>query len=224
MDRRHDDPAAIRETRVVHEVHRRATSLLADVTGRPAAPPEAAELRDFVVATLRHHHHCEDADLWPLLQSTAPLLTEALGALSVEHARLDEQLDQLQGVSIGDGADPARARARAVAVRDLVHGHLAGEEPVLFPALWRYVSAPVWDGFSVRAVASTPPESTPLLVAFLHEVGAPEDLASIFRHLPPPARELLPAKREEGRTILAALRRQPAGATAATTRRPGAPA
>lgn len=66
---------AVTETRVIHEMHRRATSLLASVT-RPS--PEASELRDVVIATLEHHHSREDEDLWPMLVERAPHLRSEL--------------------------------------------------------------------------------------------------------------------------------------------------
>ena len=64
------DSAGSRETRVIHDVHRRATSTLADLWASPCAPAaDVAEFRDFVVAMLEHHHTSEDEDLWPLLIS-----------------------------------------------------------------------------------------------------------------------------------------------------------
>src|SRR3546814_15720004 len=66
---RHPDPPSVVETKVVHDAHRRATSLLADLTGAGNTAPITAvvELRDLVVGMLRHHHGSEDGDLWPLL-------------------------------------------------------------------------------------------------------------------------------------------------------------
>src|SRR3546814_14198127 len=66
---RHPDPPSVVETKVVHDAHRRATSLLADLTGAGNTAPISAvvELRDLVVGMLRHHHGSEDGDLWPML-------------------------------------------------------------------------------------------------------------------------------------------------------------
>jgi hypothetical protein len=59
---------------VVHDAHRRATSLLADAIARDEAPHDAVTaLRDLVVAMLRHHHESEDEDLWPSPRGTDPL-------------------------------------------------------------------------------------------------------------------------------------------------------
>jgi hypothetical protein len=131
-----DDQHAVVETRIIHDVHRRATSMLVDAAARRAPVQALAELRDFVVPTLRHHHRSEDTDLWPLLASLAPGLSGGLDRLSREHRELDATLDALASVPIGPDADMASLRNHAVAVRDLVHHHLANEEPILLPR-WR---------------------------------------------------------------------------------------
>jgi hemerythrin-like domain-containing protein len=215
-----DDHPGVIETRIVHDVHRRATSLLTDAVGAPSAPIRlVAELRDFVVATLHHHHACEDSDLWPLLGSAAPDLTRDLWTLTEEHERLQHQLDTLQRIPIDHEADRARCIEPAGELRDLVHEHLAHEEPLLFPALRRNVSLRAWSEFSARTVASSPPEGTHLLVAMLHEAGTNDELDIIFRHLPPPARDLLPAKLADGRAALAMI--EPLRAAVGLRRTPG---
>jgi hemerythrin-like domain-containing protein len=152
MDR-HDSPG-VRETRVVHEVHRRASTLLVDVLERPVPPVAAADFCDFVVAMLEHHHASEDQDLWPMLAARAPHLEGALRDLTGEHDQLQAGLDHLgalrigarpvDGVEAAEGPDIALARDRARAVTALLHDHLAHEEPVLFPALDRHVTDKDW--------------------------------------------------------------------------------
>jgi hemerythrin-like domain-containing protein len=205
MTRPLDETPAVRETSVVHDVHRRATSLLAEVLDRPsAAELPATELRDFVVATLRHHHQSEDGNLWPIITTNAPELEDALRAMTEEHGQLDASLDALEAAAIAD-ADRIVARDRAVVVRDLVHGHLSHEEPILFPALRRAVSESAWEDFSIRTVASAPSEGKHLLVALLDDVGSAPDVELVLRHVPIAARALLPVAREQGRESLAAL-------------------
>jgi hypothetical protein len=52
----HPEPLAVTEMKLIHDVHRAATSLLTDSAARPgASPAELGELRDFVVAALHHH-------------------------------------------------------------------------------------------------------------------------------------------------------------------------
>lgn len=208
------DPPSVVETRTVHDVHRRATTLLAGALEAPVPPPpdDLAALRDMVVSVLRHHHTSEDTDLWPQLVASDPALTQPLNLLTEEHHRLDEGLDRL---AVARFDDEPGARDPAVAVRDLVHEHLDHEEPILFPALRRTMSDTAWDAFSARVVASAPPTGTELLVALLHEVATPEEVALTFRHLPPPAQAALPDVRAAGAQVLASVRRDAAvrGAT-----------
>ncbi|MEU3616424.1 hypothetical protein ABZ725_29550 [Streptomyces sp. NPDC006872] len=58
--------AAVVETRLLHKMHRAATSLLTEAAQSSAAPAAALEeLRDFLVAAPRHWHESEDDVLWP---------------------------------------------------------------------------------------------------------------------------------------------------------------
>ncbi len=223
-----DESPAVAETRLVHEVHRRATALLADVLARPAGAvddtvddtlADTAELRDFVVAMLHHHHRSEDAALWPLLLSAAPELVEPLRALSAEHEHLDTALDALHALPISAATRDAAAE-RAAVVRDLVHEHLAHEEPVLFPALRAHVTDAAWTAFSAQTVATAPPEGTHLMVALLCDVGTSADVELIFQHLPPAARAAIPSQRAEGARAIAQLQGQrPASGYGALARR-----
>jgi hypothetical protein len=198
---------AVVETRLMHGVHRRATSVLADAAGRDGVPDAPlAELRRFVVGTLRHHHESEDHRLWPLLTADAPHLTAALAVLTREHEQLDLALDALDAVPIR-GAGRGSVHAPAAAVRDLVHDHLVHEEPILFPALRAHVSAAAWVEFSRDVVASAPVEGGYLMFGFLDAVGPAEDVELVVDTLPGPARELVPAMREDARSTLDALGR-----------------
>jgi hemerythrin-like domain-containing protein len=200
MTSRDPDVPAVVETRLVHDTQRRATSLLAVDSEAPVGDPRAvAELRDFVVAFLDHHHRVEDRDLWPILTARAPHLTDALFALSGEHELLDAALEELRAVPIDGSAGPAQA------VRDLVHAHLSHEEPLLFPALEANLSDDDWAAFSRRTVASSPAVGTHLLIELLHVVGTAREVELLLRHLPPEAQELVPTLRDQGRATLEAL-------------------
>ncbi|MGW1887586.1 hemerythrin domain-containing protein [Streptomyces sp. NPDC001970] len=230
-----ENPPAVIETRLVHEVHRVATTLLAEAAVRPSMPLGAlAQLRDFLVVNLRHHHETEDEDLWPRIVAAAPATEHALDALSEEHERLDAALDLLAAVAVsgdevevevgageavgtgrgstgvGDGGvvDGVRAALRdaAVAVRDTVHDHLAREEPILFPALRDHVSPAEWEDFSRRVIATTPPVAGHLMVGFLGEVGTPAEVELVLAGLPEPVRSLLPAMRLQAMDDLRILR------------------
>ncbi|MFF7212979.1 hemerythrin domain-containing protein [Streptomyces sp. NPDC008238] len=203
------EPMAVIETRLAHEVHRVGTALLAEAALRPSAPlGDLAQLRDFLVVNLRHHHETEDEDLWPRIVATAPATAIALKELSAEHDQLDEALDRLAAVALGDDADGARTALHeaAVAVRDTVHAHLAHEEPVLFPALREHVTPEYWADFSQRVIATTPPVAGHLMIGLLDEVGTPEEVGLMLAALPEPVRPLLPAMRAQAADDLRTLR------------------
>ena len=209
MTTKHDDqhPGVI-ETQTVHDVHRRATSLLAEATAH--APIDAlTEFRRFVIGMLRHHHHSEDTDLWPLLTDASPGLSAALDGLSQEHQLLDGALDELGDSALDEEGSRDQLRGSATDLRDLVHEHLSHEEPILLPALAEHISEPTWDQFSQRTVATSPPDGNHLMVALLDEVGTPEQVELVLRHVPPAAREQLPAMRARGSQALVVLRHRP---------------
>ncbi|MFJ9711859.1 hemerythrin domain-containing protein [Streptomyces sp. NPDC101234] len=207
------DPMAVVETRLAHDVHRAATSLLAEAAANRSVPLGAlTRLRDFLVANIRHHHETEDGDLWPQILAVAPSAARALDVLSEEHERLDSALDALDAVVMNEGdsgaADQVRdaLRAAAVEVRDTVHDHLTHEEPFLLPALRDHISPAAWEDFSQRVIATTPPVGGHLMIGFLDEVGKPDDVETMLAALPEPVRPLLPAMRLQAAQDLRVLR------------------
>ena len=197
MTYRTDEDEAVIETRVVHDTHRRATTLLSDVTATGGAPADAVgSLHGLVVPMLRHHHESEDGDLWPTIVEAAPSLAGRLDALSREHDTLDEALSRMAAT-----LTPVTAGE----VRGLVHEHLDHEEPILFPALRAHVTTADWDAFSERTVATAPQEGIELMVALFFEVAPAADVEVLLRHLPPEAQAGIPAMRAAGDRILAAL-------------------
>ncbi|MFG6193427.1 hemerythrin domain-containing protein [Nonomuraea sp. JJY05] len=200
------EAVAVTETRLIHAFHRRATTLLSEAALRPAVPLAAlAELREFLVRNLRHHHETEDHQLWPMIAAVAPEAAERFAVLSEEHDDLDIALDALGAVPIGEDGDRPGLRRAAEAVRDLVHRHLEHEEPLLFPALREHVSPDEWAAFSRATVATSPTEAAHLIVGFLDEVGTPEEVALVLAGLPEPAQQFVPAMREQARASLAVL-------------------
>ncbi|WP_392870346.1 hemerythrin domain-containing protein [Streptomyces sp. LN499] len=208
-----NESTAVIETRLAHGVHRVATTLLAEAAVRPSVPLSAlAQLRDFLVVNLRHHHETEDDDLWPRIVAAAPATAHELDALTEEHERLDAALDRLAATDLGhgEGATSEGIRAAlhdaAVAVRDTVHDHLTHEEPILFPALRDHVSPAEWKDFAQRVISTTPPVAGHLMVGFLDEVGTPAEVELVLAGLPEPVRPLLPAMRAQAADDLKILR------------------
>src|SRR5271165_3048032 len=98
--------AALLDTRLAHDVFRRATSLLAAAAESNRVPDgPLEELRDFVVAEVRYHHDSEDRLVWPLLEAANPTATAALTGLSAEHQDLACGLELLARVTVGPGGD-----------------------------------------------------------------------------------------------------------------------
>ncbi|MCX5317176.1 hemerythrin domain-containing protein [Streptomyces sp. NBC_00154] len=208
-----NESTAVIETRLAHGVHRVATTLLAEAAVRPSVPLSAlAQLRNFLVVNLRHHHETEDDDLWPRIVAAAPATAHELDALTEEHERLDAALDRLAATDLGhgEGATSEGIRAAlhdaAVAVRDTVHDHLTHEEPILFPALRDHVSPAEWKDFAQRVISTTPPVAGHLMVGFLDEVGTPAEVELVLAGLPEPVRPLLPAMRTQATDDLKILR------------------
>ncbi|MEU6202748.1 hemerythrin domain-containing protein [Micromonospora musae] len=202
------EPRSVIETRLTHGTHRQATTLLAEAAARPEADlANLTELRDFLVATLRHHHESEDDDLWPMIEAVAPGTSEPLKALSDEHDALDAALDALEAAPVPAEGDRRELAAAATAVRDLVHTHLAHEEPLLFPALREHVSPEAWEAFALKVIATTPPAGASLIVGFFDEVGTPEEVALILSALPAPAQDAIPAMRAYSTAVIASLRK-----------------
>ncbi|MEU8836960.1 hemerythrin domain-containing protein [Streptomyces sp900116325] len=208
-----NESTAVIETRLAHGVHRVATTLLAEAAVRPSVPLSAlAQLRDFLVVNLRHHHETEDDDLWPRIVAAAPATAHELGALTEEHERLDAALDRLAATNLGHGEGPTSEGIRAalhdaaVAVRDTVHDHLTHEEPILFPALRDHISPAEWKDFAQRVISTTPPVAGHLMVGFLDEVGTPAEVELVLAGLPEPVHPLLPAMRTQAADDLKILR------------------
>ncbi|MER7682506.1 hemerythrin domain-containing protein [Streptomyces sp. NPDC096934] len=208
-----NEPMSIVETRLVHDTHRVGTTLLADAALRPEVPLEAlAQLRDFIVENLRHHHESEDHDLWPRILAVAPAAAQGLNELSGEHEELEAALGWLAAISLGDRrtGDTRAVRTElheaAAVVRDTVHEHLSHEEPFLFPALRDHVSSDQWEEFSQQVLATTPTVAAHLAIGFFDEVGTPEEVDALLVNMPEPVRQLIPAIRQQAAHDLRVLR------------------
>ncbi|MFE3033812.1 hemerythrin domain-containing protein [Streptomyces canus] len=198
--------AAVAETRLLHKMHRAATSLLAEAAQQDTAPTTAlAELRDFLVAALRHHHESEDDVLWPQLTAADPATAAGLADLAAEHDALDAALDALAAAPVRDADERTALVDAAVAVRDLVHAHLEHEEPVLFPALTTHMSDEAWAEFSRTVIASAPPVGAHLNIGFFEQVDTPGELAAVTANLPQAALRVVPAMREQAKATLNSL-------------------
>ncbi|MCD0485007.1 hemerythrin domain-containing protein [Streptacidiphilus sp. ASG 303] len=213
------EPMSVLETRLAHGVHRAATTLLAEAAADPSVPLNAlAQLRDFLVANLHHHHETEDHDLWPQIIAAVPAVADSMNELTGEHEQLDGALDRLSAVALdggtADGAATAGSAAEvraeledaAAVVRDIIHSHLSHEEPILLPALREHISPAQWNDFSQKVIATSPTVAGHLMVGFLDQVGTPEEVGLMLSALPAPVQELMPMMRQQAAQDLLVLR------------------
>jgi hemerythrin-like domain-containing protein len=194
------EPVSVLQTQLVHNIHRRGTTMLVEAAANPAVPAEAlATLREFLVSNLHHHHELEDHDLWPLINAADPDAALGMTELTGEHNILDEALETLLHAEI---ADRESFTGAAEVVRDVVHRHLVDEEPVLFPALRDKLPAQAWDGFARHVAATSPTGNRHLLIGFIELVGTREQVELMLSALPA---TVLSALRDEAKVTFEAL-------------------
>ncbi|NMO55653.1 hemerythrin domain-containing protein [Actinoplanes sp. TBRC 11911] len=194
------EPLSVLQTQLVHNVHRRATTMLVEAAADPAVPVGAlATLREFLVSNLHHHHETEDNDLWPLIKEADPEAALRMTELTGEHNILDEALETLLRADLNDREFFTGA---AEAVRDVVHRHLVDEEPVLLPALRDHLSPEAWNGFAAHVAATAPTAHRHLMIGFMDLAGTGEQIEVMLGALPLP---LLARLRDEAKEAFASL-------------------
>lgn len=198
------EPLSVIEATLAHDVYRRFTALLTDAAA--TAPMSALRaLRDFVVANLHHHHETEDHILWATLATADPEAAHALEDLGFEHEQLDAALQTLAQVPLAEEVHRWALAEAATAVRDLVHLHMAHEEPILLPALRKHLSEQAWGDFARKVMATSPTEGAELMIGFLDQVAEPWQVDLVLRNLPEPARAALAAIRASAEQTLRLL-------------------
>jgi hemerythrin-like domain-containing protein len=176
------EPLSVLQTQLVHNIHRRATTTLVESAANPAVPVEAlATLREFLVSNLHHHHETEDYDLWPLIKVADPAAALRMTELTGEHNILDEALETLMRADLKDREFFTGA---AQVVRDVVHRHLADEEPILLPALRDRLTAEAWAGFAQHVTSTAPTENRHLMIGFADLAGTGEQIQVMLGALP----------------------------------------
>lgn len=192
------------ELLAVHGIMTRATEAVADsftglAEGAPVDVKTLVSTVRWLVAFVHHHHESEDELLWPVLREGFPDAVASLDRLSAEHEALDKELtalstaaDRLVDAERGaPAADLSLAMKQgtnaARAVRDILAGHLAAEEPVLkelFPQV------PDADVVRLRkAVTDGAPRSGPHLVfGFLEHPEPVTGRDHMYANFPPPLR------------------------------------
>jgi hypothetical protein len=145
----------------------------------------------FGVAGLRFHHHVEDDEYWPAIikKGADP---DLLAPLEVQHRELDPLLDQLESVATRLAKAPADASALA-AVAELigpfaehVQGHLADEEPIMFPLLEQYFSDAEAHAIAARVAKSAPRKGISWIVGGAQYGMTPAEAENFLGAFPKP--------------------------------------
>jgi hemerythrin-like domain-containing protein len=182
----------IRLYRAVHEMFRRYTTRLVDATAK--LEPSALEtvIRpnwEVYTALLDHHHHTEDASIFPALVGVRPDLRSTIDELEDEHVELAPNIDAVNEAVAAFATQPDAIRQQALhgaltALRDWFFPHLDVEDQRVLPAIAESIPQKQWDQIDKAALKSIPRAYVPFAVAALDEVI--ESLPQHDRPAPPP--------------------------------------
>jgi Hemerythrin HHE cation binding domain len=153
---------------LVHAALRRDLGALARAIGRADSSARRGRALGRYGQTmlwrLEHHHHGEDAKVWPLLRAKAPDAAALLDELESEHEQLDTAAaDARRALDIMASrrragpapAAPAQAASALAALYSSLGSHLDKEERDVLPLLGQRVTAREWvpvDQFYVRTL------------------------------------------------------------------------
>jgi iron-sulfur cluster repair protein YtfE (RIC family) len=91
--------------------------------------------------SLHHHHHGEDARIWPLLRERDPAAAVILDTLEAEHQEIDPLI-----AAVSDTTTSLKARAVALEQLSVLIGrHLDHEEQSAVPLIRRHYTAAEWE-------------------------------------------------------------------------------
>lgn len=157
MTTSHDKPADTTMMGVVHDALRRDLARLqAVLSGSP--PPGDAQRRalaghiDWMMDFLHHHHHGEDAGLWPLVRQRNPQAGPLLDRMEADHARIVPAIELLRQAAERyrtHGSDLARTDAAAAlsALAEPLLPHLRGEEDEAMPLVSASLTHAEWQAW-----------------------------------------------------------------------------
>jgi hypothetical protein len=146
---------------------RRDFGALAQAIGRADGPaPRDRALARYgrtALWRLEHHHHGEDARVWPLLRANAPEAAALLDALEAEHQHLDRLVADARAAleATGSRHDQPQAAGRDpaavawAALSTALGSHLDREEQQVLPLLGQRVTAAEWkpvDRYFIRTL------------------------------------------------------------------------
>lgn len=191
-----------REMEMVHKMFRREFGLMPELLRGIADPKRASIIAhhfDAITATLRHHHHSEDEDLWPLVLQRAGVANAApVRSMEAQHAQLADALSSLQSKvrewSAAPTADVAETLAKDTQqLAWLLNEHLDAEEEQLVPLMERHITAAETQEIVARggAIGATgDPEALPLAFGMMLYEADPEIVDRAVASVPSAMRDV----------------------------------
>jgi hypothetical protein len=174
--------------RAMRAEYGRLTALLRDADLRDPRRVAAVEHRlGFMHDLLGHHHHVEDASIWPFLRTVEP----ATGALCDELEADHEVLHGLLDLSVESDRPLARRAPVLAELHAELCRHLDREEAEGKPAIFDLVPAAQWEEWELQVRRDTRPQAAtlvPWILAHCDEqerarlfAGAPKLLDLLYR-------------------------------------------
>jgi len=191
-----DELVDLRIFLLLHRALRRDFAALAQAIGRADAPAR----RDRALAScarttlwrLEHHHHGEDAKVWPLLRAKAPQSAALLDALESEHQQLDRLVAdaraalEVTGARHGQPRTDGRDQAAAAwaALSSALGGHLDKEEREVLPLLGQRVTAAEWKPLEKYFIRTLGPRRLLAYIPWLSSAAGTQERKQLLRAQP----------------------------------------
>ncbi|MFI6078713.1 hemerythrin domain-containing protein [Actinoplanes sp. NPDC051343] len=143
------------------------------VAGDTAQAATVGAHAEFLVDLLHHHHHGEDAGVWPRLRERCPgQVQELVEIMEEQHAGLDQALENIKARTqrwvVTANVDDGRALAKVC--EDLLGPlteHLDLEEAEVLPLIDRYLTDAEWKGIVRGEAATIPKAQLPLVFGMM---------------------------------------------------------
>lgn len=181
---------------LVHRALRRDFGALAQAIGRADGTARRGRaLASYAQATLwrlEHHHHGEDAKVWPLLRAKAPEAAALLEALESEHQHLDRLVADARAALEATGSRHARAQAAErdqaaaawAALSTALGSHLDKEEQEVLPLLGQRVTAAEWKPTEKYFIRTLGPRRLLAYIAWLSSAAGTQERKQLLRTQP----------------------------------------
>jgi hemerythrin-like domain-containing protein len=194
--------ADTRDMFMVHTMFRREFGLLPGLVrgvadGDRERVKIVAEHIAMINTILTHHHHAEDAHLWPrLVERSYSESAGVVGIMESQHANVDRLEDR-----IGETVEKWQATASVldgVALAELldelftaVHEHMGVEEELAVPLMGRYITAAEWQAMVESATQGMLPQQLTLGFGMAMYEGDPAVIDTVLLTMPEEVRPVM---------------------------------